>query len=219
MLLPGPFRTTHSYFNNSVSIGPTSVSHYQWMLSKHPSLHAKCQVNTFNHYRDSHHSVSLWWSWKDCLIAVQHAISPKGEVSRDGLESNWQGCCMEALQAVNEGDLHGRPGTRGEAVCPDTCGRRWQSLQLLGHSWRHCGRPQESRPGMGRIWAKLQTINFILAFQRCLLSRFQARPLRVNSRPGSPHQADCQGMPMEEGAWGGVNDRLAVPCHHLLWDP
>ena len=29
MLLLGPFRTTHSYFNNSVSIGPTSVSHYK----------------------------------------------------------------------------------------------------------------------------------------------------------------------------------------------
>ena len=28
VLLLGPFRTTHSYFNNSVSIGPTSVSHY-----------------------------------------------------------------------------------------------------------------------------------------------------------------------------------------------
>ena len=42
MLLLGPFRTTHSYFDNSVSIDPTSVSHYKWMLSKHPSVHAKC---------------------------------------------------------------------------------------------------------------------------------------------------------------------------------
>ena len=42
MLLPGPFRTTHSYFNNSVSIGPTSVNHYKRMLSKHTSVHAKC---------------------------------------------------------------------------------------------------------------------------------------------------------------------------------
>ena len=60
MLLPGPFRITHSYFDNSVSIGPTYVSYYKWMLSKHPSVHAKCQVNTFNHYRDSYQSVSLW---------------------------------------------------------------------------------------------------------------------------------------------------------------
>ena len=53
MLLPGPFRTTYSYFDNSVSVGPTSVSHYKWMLSKHTSVLAKRQVNTFNHYRDS----------------------------------------------------------------------------------------------------------------------------------------------------------------------
>ena len=41
MLLLGPFRTTHSYFDNSVSIGPTSVSHYKWTLSMHTSVHAK----------------------------------------------------------------------------------------------------------------------------------------------------------------------------------
>ena len=48
MLLLGPFRTTHSYFDNSVSICPTSVSHYKWTLSKHPSVHAKCKVTVFN---------------------------------------------------------------------------------------------------------------------------------------------------------------------------
>ena len=56
-------------------------------------------------------------------ICRQHAIGPKGQVSGDGLESSRQGCRMENLQVVNEGDLHGRPGTTGEAVCPDTCGR------------------------------------------------------------------------------------------------
>ena len=48
MLLLGPFRTTHSYFDNSVSICPTSVSHYKWTLSKHPSVHAKHKVTIFN---------------------------------------------------------------------------------------------------------------------------------------------------------------------------
>ena len=61
---------------------------------------------------------------KGLSICRQNAISPKGEVSGDGLESSRQGCRMETLQAVNEGDLRGRPGTRVEAVCPDTCGRR-----------------------------------------------------------------------------------------------
>ena len=41
MLLLGPFRTTHSYFDISISIGPTSVSYYKWTLSKHTSVHAK----------------------------------------------------------------------------------------------------------------------------------------------------------------------------------
>ena len=48
MLLLGPFRTTHSYFDNSVSICPTSVSYYKWTLSKHPSVHAKRKVTIFN---------------------------------------------------------------------------------------------------------------------------------------------------------------------------
>ena len=48
MLLLGLFRTTHSYFDNSVFICPTSVSHYKWTLSKHPSVHARHKVTIFN---------------------------------------------------------------------------------------------------------------------------------------------------------------------------
>ena len=40
-----------------------------------------------------------------------HAVGPKGEVSGDELESSRQGCRMETLQAVNDGDLRGRPGS------------------------------------------------------------------------------------------------------------
>ena len=44
------------------------------------------------------------------------------------LEMDWRAAdkvaTLGGLQAANEGDLHGRPGTRGEALCPDTCGRR-----------------------------------------------------------------------------------------------
>ena len=45
MLLLGPFRTTHSYFSYFCT---TSVSHYKWTLSKHPSVHAKHKVTIFN---------------------------------------------------------------------------------------------------------------------------------------------------------------------------
>ena len=54
----------------------------------------------------------------------KHADNPKGEVSRDELESSRQGSHMESLQAVIGGDLRGRPDPRGEAVGPHTCGRR-----------------------------------------------------------------------------------------------
>ena len=107
---------------------------------------------------------------------------------------------MEALQAVHEGDLRGRPGTSKE--------RQYALILVAGgdkayNCWDTLEDTVEDPKKVDQVWdtfeKELQTINFILAFQRCLLSRFQARPHRVNSRPGSPHQADCQGMPMEEG--------------------
>ena len=38
-----------------------------------------------------------------------HAVSPKGEVSGDELESSRQGSRVEGLQAANGSDLRGRP--------------------------------------------------------------------------------------------------------------
>ena len=38
-----------------------------------------------------------------------HAVSPKGEISGDEVESSRQGSRLEGLQAVDGGDLHGRP--------------------------------------------------------------------------------------------------------------
>ena len=125
MLLPSPFRTTVN-FELSVSIGPTSVSHYKWMLPSTPSVYAKRQVDTLHSYREISHSVLSCSSLRDHL-SDHNAISSQGEVSRDGLERQGcqrQGCRLEAVQEINEGYLHGRPGPRGEAVCPDTCGRR-----------------------------------------------------------------------------------------------
>ena len=40
-----------------------------------------------------------------------HAVGLKGQVSGDELESSRQGSHMEGLQAVNGGDLYGRPDT------------------------------------------------------------------------------------------------------------
>ena len=122
MLLPGPFRTTTN-FDLSVSIGLTSVSHYKLTLSSTPSVCAKCQVDTLHSFRDISHPV-LSGSLKDHLSDQDARCSTQREVSGDGLESSRQSCHLEAVQEMNEGDLCGRPGHRGEAVCPDTCGRR-----------------------------------------------------------------------------------------------
>ena len=108
MLLLGPFRTTHSYFDNSVSICPTSVSHYKWTLSRHPSVHAKRKVTIFNCCRDISHPVFLRGPERT-VYCSKHADDPKGEVSGDELESSRQGSHMEGLQAANGSDLRGGP--------------------------------------------------------------------------------------------------------------
>ena len=110
MLLLGPFRTTHSYLDNSVSICPSSVSHYKWTLSKHPSVHAKRKVTIFNCFRAISHPVSFV-VLKGPSNYSKHADGPKGEVSGDELESSRQGSRMEGLQAANGSDLRGGPGS------------------------------------------------------------------------------------------------------------
>ena len=85
MLLLGPFRTTHSYFDNSVSICPTSVSHYKWTLSKHPSVHAKCKVTIFSCCRDISHPVSFV-VLKGLSNCRNHAVDPREKYP----EMNWR---------------------------------------------------------------------------------------------------------------------------------
>ena len=50
----------------------------------------------------------------------------------------------------------------------------WDTLEV------HSGRPQEGRSGMEHFREKLRTINFILAFQRCLPGRLQTRRMGDN---------------------------------------
>ena len=120
MLLPSPFRT-NVHFDNSVSIGPTSVSHYKWMLSDTLCECARCQVNTLYCYIVICLPVLSHGSLKDHLSNHNACGSPKGEVSRDGLENSRQSGRFEGFQVPHEGDLHGQPGTSRETVCPDTC--------------------------------------------------------------------------------------------------
>ena len=72
MLLLGPFRTTHSYFDNSVSICPTSVSHYKWTLSKHTSVHAKCYLLGRSFIAESDHKPLEMIAMKNLANAPPH---------------------------------------------------------------------------------------------------------------------------------------------------
>ena len=87
MLLLGPFRTTHSYFDNSVSICPTSEA----ITSGHCLSTPQCMPN-----------IRLLSSIATEIALIQfpfvvlkgpsncrnHAVGPKGEVSGDELDSS-----------------------------------------------------------------------------------------------------------------------------------
>ena len=79
MLLPGPFRTTHSYFDNSVSICPTSVSIPQYM----PNV--RLLSSTITEIALIQFPLVVLKGPSNCR---DHAVSPKGEVSGDELESS-----------------------------------------------------------------------------------------------------------------------------------
>ena len=86
--------------------------------------------------------------------------------------------------------------------------RQWALILVAGgdEAYNHWDTLEESQglqeggTGMGSIREELRTINFILAFQRHVPGRLQTRRIGDNGRPGSLHQADCQGVPMEEGS-------------------
>ena len=87
MLLLGPFRTTHSYFDNSLSICPTSVSYYKWTLSKHPSVTPNIRLlsSIITEIALIQFPFVVLKGPSNCR---NHAVSPKGEVSGDELESS-----------------------------------------------------------------------------------------------------------------------------------
>ena len=99
MLLLGPFRTTHSYFDNSVSICPTSVSQ---ITSGHclgtpqciPSVRLLSSI-VAEIFLIQFSSVVL----KGLSNCSKHANDPKGEVSGDELESSRQGSRMEGFSS------------------------------------------------------------------------------------------------------------------------
>ena len=87
MLLLGPFRTTHSYFDNSVSICPTSVSHH----TGHCLSTSQCMPNIRSPSSIVTEIALIQFPFmvlKGPSNCRNHAVGPKGEVSGDELESN-----------------------------------------------------------------------------------------------------------------------------------
>ena len=87
MLLLGPFRTIHSYFDNSASIAPTSVSHYNGCCLSTPQYmpNVRSLSSTITEIASFRFSLVVLEGPSNCR---KHAVSPKREVSRDGLESS-----------------------------------------------------------------------------------------------------------------------------------
>ena len=105
--------------------------------------------------------------------------------------------------------------------------RQWALILVAGgdeayNRWDTLEDTVQDRKKVDQVWLafekSFEQSTSILAFQRHVSGRFQAGRVRDNGRPGSSHQADCQRVPMAKGVRRGANDRLAVPCHHLLRD-
>ena len=78
--------------------------------------------------------------------------------------------------------------------------RQWVLILVAGgdeayNCWDTLEDTVKDRKQVDQVWDAFEK-SFILAFQRRLSGRLQTRRIGDNSRPGSLHQADCQGVPM-----------------------
>ena len=105
--------------------------------------------------------------------------------------------------------------------------RQWALILVAGgdeayNRWDTLEDTVQDRKKVEQVWKAFeksfeQSTSF-WHFRDAYLAGLQAGRVRDNGRPGSSHQADCQGVPMAKGVRRGADDRLAVPCHHLLRD-
>ena len=105
---------------------------------------------------------------------------------------------MDDLQAANECDLCGRPDTRVEAVGPHTCGRRVTKHTTAGT----LEDTVEDRKKVDQVWNAFeksfeQSTSF-WHFRDAYLADFRQDKLETMADLDL-YQADCQGVPMEEG--------------------
>ena len=105
--------------------------------------------------------------------------------------------------------------------------RQWALILVAGgdeayNRWDTLEDTVQDRKKVKQVWDAFeksfeQSTSF-WHFRDTYLGDFRQDESETTARPGSSHQADCQGVPMAKGVRRGANDRLAVPCHHLLRD-
>ena len=105
--------------------------------------------------------------------------------------------------------------------------RQWALILVAGgdeayNGWDTLEDTVQDRKKVDQVWLAFeksfeQSTSF-WHFRDTYLGDFRQDESETTARPGSSHQADCQGVPMAKGVRRGANDRLAVPCHHLLRD-
>ena len=105
--------------------------------------------------------------------------------------------------------------------------RQWALILVAGgdeayNRWDTLEDTVQDRKKVDQVWLAFeksfeQSTSF-WHFRDTYLGDFRQDESETTARPGPPHQADCQRVPMAKGVRRGANDRLAVPCHHLLRD-
>ena len=105
--------------------------------------------------------------------------------------------------------------------------RQWALILVAGgdeayNRWDTLEDTVQDRKKVDQVWLAFeksfeQSTSF-WHFRDTYLGDFRQDESETTAEPGSSHQADCQRVPMAKGVRRGANDRLAVPCHHLLRD-
>ena len=155
---------------------------------------------------------------KGLSICRQNAIGPKGEVSRDGLESSRQGCRMETLQRRMKVIF----------VADQVPEERQYALILVAggdeayNCWDTLEEMVDNPKKVDQVWDAFersfeQSTSF-WHFRDAYLADFRqdsSETMLILISASSRLSGGANGRKTMRRA----NDRLAVPCHHLLRDP
>ena len=125
---------------------------------------------------------------------------PRGEVSGDELESSRQGSRLEGLQAANGSDLRGQTRSLRRGSGPSYLLQEAMKHKTAGDTLEDTVKDCKV---VQQVWDTFkksfeQSTSF-WHFRDTYLADFRQDESETMADLDSPHQADCQGVPMEEG--------------------